>query len=336
MAYTSNAAEWRKWLPDVNGEQPNGKTGGYGANQANANAETRVDMNKSTVNPAGITQSYYKDPLTYENYETQKRPQYQQSQAVQDAANRLTEHENSKPGEYVSQYNEQIQGLIDQILNREKFSYDFSQDPMYQQYAQQYQRGGKLAMQDAMANAAALTGGYGSSWGQQVGQQTYQQYMEELNSVIPELRNAAYDMYQDEGENMRNNLSMLQTEDDRDYGKYRDTVTDWKDELNYFYNVYTDMSDAEYERYMNDSAAWEADRAYWYQKAYDEQQQKNWEKEFAAKYGSSSGSGGGGRKSSGGGGSGSGSATSDKKDDDEDTPSVLDALWYNKGLSFYR
>lgn len=306
MGYTNKGSEWRKWFDqtDTSAEHVNtGKRGnkyGTGANQANTNTETRVDMNTISVDPSAITQSFYTNPLTYENYESQSRPVYQQSQALKDAANRLQQHENSKPGPYESLYNEQIQGLIDQILNREKFSYDFSQDPMYQQYAQQYQRGSKLAMQDAMAESAALTGGYGNSYAQQVGQQTFQQYMEDLNNIIPELRDAAYDMYQDEGETMRSNLSMLQTEDDRDYGKYRDTVTDWKDELNYFYNVYSDMSEQEYQRYMNDSAAWEADRAYWYQKAYDEQQQKNWEKEFAAKYGSSSGG------SSGGGGGGGG------------------------------
>lgn len=287
----SNSSIWKQYLE---GTIPN-NTPQAGVKQPTT--EAKVDM--TPTDPSAITQSYYKDPLTYDNYEKQARPVYEQSQAVKDAADRLSQQEASKPGEYQSQYGDQIQGLIDQLLNREKFSYDFSSDPLYQLYADRYQRGGQMAMKDAMAESAALTGGYGNSYAQQVGQQTYQQYMEDLNGIIPELRDAAYNMYQDEGDTMRGNLSMLQTEDDRDYGKYRDTLTDWKDELNYFYNVYTDMSDQEYQRYMNDSAAWEADRAYWYQKAYDEQQQENWEREFNAKYGSKSsggGSGGGGSK----------------------------------------
>jgi len=97
-----------------------------------------------------------------------------------------------------------------------------------------------------------------------------------------------------EGDVLRDNLSMLQTEDEREYGRYRDTVGDWRDDLNYLYTAYSDMSQQEYNRYMNDRAAWEADRAYWYQKAYDEQQQRNWEKEFKARYGSGGGSSGGG------------------------------------------
>lgn len=282
----SNSSIWKQYLE---GTIPN-NTPQTGVKQPTT--EAKVDM--TPTDPSAITQSYYKDPLTYDNYEQQARPVYEQSQAVKDAADRLSQQEASKPGEYQSQYGDQIQGLIDQLLNREKFSYDFASDPLYQLYADRYQRGGQMAMKDAMAESAALTGGYGNSYAQQVGQQTYQQYMEDLNGIIPELRDAAYNMYQDEGDTMRSNLSMLQTEDDRDYGKYRDTLTDWKDELNYFFNVYSDMSDQEYQRYMNDSAAWEADRAYWYQKAYDEQQQENWEREFNAKYGSKTKSSGGG------------------------------------------
>lgn len=264
----SNTNDWKKLLETGAGNVPN--TSSAGANQANANAQAKVDMNTTAVDPSAITKSYYNSPLTKETYESQSRPVYQQSQGLQNAADRLSQHEANKPGAYESQYNNQIQGLIDNILNREKFSYDYSTDPMYQQYAQQYQRGGQMAMKDAMAESAALTGGYGNSYAQQVGQQTYQQYMEDLSNVIPELRNAAYNMYVDEGNAMRDNLGLLQTEDERGYNRYRDQVGDWQNELNYFYTVFSDMSAEEYQRYMNDTAAWEADRAYWYQKAHDD------------------------------------------------------------------
>lgn len=281
----NNATDWKKLLEET----------GSGAEQASANAG-KVDMNP--VDPSAITQSYYKSPLTKDNYETQQRPVYEQSQAVKDAAAQLNAHQANKPGEYQSQYGDEIQGLIDSLLNRDKFSYDYAADPMYQQYAQQYQRGGQMAMKDAMAESAALTGGYGNSYAQQVGQQTYQRHMEDLNNVIPELRDAAYNMYQDEGNAMRDNLSMLQGQDELDYGRYRDTVSDWRSDLDMLYTMYGDMSQEEYNRYMNDQAAWEADRAYWYQKAYDDQQQENWEKEFMASYGYGGG-GSGGRGGSG-------------------------------------
>ena len=284
----NSATNWKKIME--------GTEDGTGALQASTTAQ-QVDVNKALPDPSGITQSYYKAPATSEDFDAQTRPVYEQSQAVKDAGNMLTQAQANKPGEYKSQYGDQIQGMIDNILNREKFSYDYAADPMYQQYAQQYQRGGQMAMKNAMAESAALTGGYGNSYAQQVGQQTYQQYMENLAGKIPELRDAAYNMYQAEGNAMRDNLGMLQGQDELDYGRYRDLVGDWRNDIDMLYNMYNLMSQEEYNRYLNDAAAWEQDRAYWYQQAYDALQQANWEKQFNAQYGDQTG--GGGRRYSG-------------------------------------
>lgn len=159
---------------------------------------------------------------------------------LETAATELAEHEANKPQQYQSQYGTQIQSLIDKLLNRESFSYDYSADPLYQQYAQQYQRGGQLAMQDAMAQTAALTGGYGNTYAQTAGQQTYQRYMENLSGMIPQLQQAAYQMYQDEGNNLRNNLGMLQAADETGYGRYRDDVGDYWAMLDYLSGKYND------------------------------------------------------------------------------------------------
>ncbi len=254
----------------------------------------------SAINPSGITQSYYTTPVTEQNYLTATRPTYTQSDAVKAAAEALEQHQAAKPGEYQSNYNGQIQELLNNLLNRKDFSYDFATDPMYQQYAEKYQQQGQQAMKSAIGEAASLTGGYGNSYAQSVGQQTYQQYLQNLNDIIPTLRDSAYQRYQDQGDTMRSNLGMLQTQDAADYSKYRDTVTDWKDELSYLYSASSDMSQQEYNRYLNDAGAWESDRAYWYQKAYDDQQQANWQAQFNAMYGGRSSSGGGGRSGSSG------------------------------------
>lgn len=223
------------------------------------------------------------------------RPTYTQSQAVTDAANILAQYEKNKPGAYESNYSAQIEGILDQIMNRDKFTYDFAADPMYQQYADRYQQQGKLAMMDAMGQAAALTGGYGSTYGQQVGQQTYQGYLQGMNDIIPELRDAAYQVYRDEGDQLLTQAGLLQGLEDTQYGRYRDTVTDYYNDLNYYYNRYNDMSDREYNRYLNDLSAWQADRDYYYGKQQDEQAQSNWEAEFnlAASKARSGGSSGG-------------------------------------------
>lgn len=266
-----------------------------------AKAATAKAAARAYVDPSAINQSYYTTPTNASNYES-GRPTYSQSDAVQQAAQQLAQHEQNKPGDYQSQYGDQIQALIDQMLNRDKFSYDFAADPLYQQYAEKYQQQGKRAMRDSMGEAAALTGGYGNSYAQTVGQQTYQGYLENLNDVIPELRDAAYQAYLNEGDTMRQNLGMLQTQDAADYGKYRDSVSDYQNELDYFYGKFSDMSQQEYNRYQNDVAAWEADRAYWYQRQQDQQAQADWQAEFnlalqqAAASRRRSGSGGGGNK----------------------------------------
>lgn len=208
------------------------------------------------------------------------RPSYAPSQALNNAAAQLAQYEANKPGAYQSKYQDQIAGLLDKILNRDKFSYDAMSDPLYQQYKESYTQQGKLAMQDAMGDAAALTGGYGSSYGQTVGQQVYQQNLQKINDKIPELYNAAYGRYADEGNTMTQNLGILQGLDESDYGRYRDDVGDYYNELQYFYTKYSDMSQQELQRYMADQDAWESDRAYWYQREKDAQDQSNWEAEF--------------------------------------------------------
>lgn len=96
---------------------------------------------------------------------------------------------------------EQMEDIFERIQNR-SFSYDLNGDALYQMYQEQYMSQGKLAMQDAMGQAAALTGGYGNSYAQSVGQRAYQDYLGELNGVIPELYQMAYDRYAKEGDDL--------------------------------------------------------------------------------------------------------------------------------------
>ena len=199
------------------------------------------------------------------------RPQYEQSQSVTDAYNMLMAYQNARPGAYQSRYEAQIQGLLNQILNREKFSYDFASDPMYQQYADRYQQQGKMAMMDTMANAAALSGGYANSYAQSVGQQAYQGYMQGLNDIIPELRDAAYQMYQDEGDAMYSQIDLLRDMDNTEYSRHRDSVSDYNSGLSYYSGMYNNALNMDYNKYLDSVDAWESDRDYYYGKYMDEQ-----------------------------------------------------------------
>lgn len=84
-------------------------------------------------------------------------------------------------------YKDQMQGFMQQIINRKPFEFDLNGDPLYQQFRDQYQKLGKAAMDDTMGQAAGLTGGYGSTYAENAGQQAYHAYLDRLNDVIPDI-----------------------------------------------------------------------------------------------------------------------------------------------------
>ena len=227
---------------------------------------------------------------------------YTPSGSVQAAQAYLEQVKASKPGAYQSRWDDELTSLYDQIRNRKKFSYDMGTDPLYQQYREQYQRLGRLAMQDTMGQAAALTGGYGSTYGEQVGQQAYNAYLQNLNDIVPQLQQQAYQRYQDEGTDLYNQYSLVKGRDDTDYGRYRDTVSDY----------YSDLSDARSaynsERSL-DQSQWETMLNYWAQKANNEN--AAYLQALAAEQAAAKKSG------SGGGGSGSSKSSSDGLSDKE-------------------
>ena len=238
---------------------------------------------------------------------TTPRPTYTPSQAVTDAENALKEWEANRPGDYVSQYQDQLDALYNQIVGRGEFSYDPSADPLYEMYKDRYTVGGQQAMQDTMAGAAALSGGYANSYAQTVGQQQYNQYMTALADILPELEARAYDRWRDEGVDLYNQFQLTQGLDATDYDRYRDTVGDYYNDLGYAYGKWQDLYGNDYNAYLNALAAWESDRNFAYQQAMDALAQQNYEREFAyqqqqdAKKSSGSGGGKSSGSSSGGG-----------------------------------
>lgn len=258
-----------------------------------------VNKNQTTRNYGGSYQTR-NSPYTMSGVSDYTRSKlngleggYTPSGSVQAAQAYLEQVKASKPGAYQSRWDDELTSLYDQIRNRKKFSYDMGTDPLYQQYREQYQRLGRLAMQDTMGQAAALTGGYGSTYGEQVGQQAYNAYLQNLNDIVPQLQQQAYQRYQDEGTDLYNQYSLVKGREDTDYGRYRDTVSDY----------YSDLSDARSaynsERSL-DQSQWEAMLNYWAQKANNENAaylQALAAEQAAAK---KSGGGGGGGSSSAG------------------------------------
>ena len=209
---------------------------------------------------------------------------YQESDAVKQAQALLNQQLASKPGQYTSPWQTQLNDAINMIMNRENFSYDLNGDALYQQYKDQYVNQGKMAMMDTMGQAAALTGGYGNSYAQSVGQQAYQGYLQQLNDKIPELYQLAMNKYQMEGDDLYNQYSLLSTQDQQDYGKYRDTVSDWQTEMDRLQNQYNAERDFDYGKWADNRdfgyGQYVDDRNYQYQVGRDQVADEQWQKEF--------------------------------------------------------
>lgn len=116
-------------------------------------------------------------------------------------------------------YTDQINALMEQINNRESFSYDANNDTLFQNYLASMQASGAQAMQDTMGQAAALTGGYGSTYSTAAGNQAYNAYIQGAYDNLPEYYGAALDTYNAEGNALYNKLGMYQTADDIEYNR---------------------------------------------------------------------------------------------------------------------
>lgn len=154
------------------------------------------------------------------------------NKAYQDAMSKLNQAYANNPT-YTPSYDDEIQRLYSEIVNRGKFNYDLLSDPLYQQYREQYVNQGNMAMMDAMGQAAALTGGYGSSYSQAVGQQQYNAYLNQLNQMVPEFYDRAFGYWQAQGQDLYNQYGLVSDMRDTEYGRYRDEVADYWNQVNY-------------------------------------------------------------------------------------------------------
>ena len=153
----------------------------------------------------------------------------------------------SKQQDYTDAYNA--------WMGREDFSYDFNKDALYQQYKDKYIKQGKMAMADTMGQASAMTGGYGNSYAATAGNQAYQASLENLNDIIPELYQMAYDRYNQKGQDMLNTLSMLGNERSYERGIYESDLNRLANDRSY----YATEADNTFAR---DYGIWDSNRTY--------------------------------------------------------------------------
>jgi hypothetical protein len=131
-------------------------------------------------------------------------------------------------------------------------------------------RNGKKAMQDTIGEATALTGGYANSYAETVGYEAYDEYLDELNEIALDLRDRAYATYEDEGDKLISDVTLLRSLDGDDYEKYLGVLEQYYKEGDYLLDKLAQMSDEEFEQFLQDVDAWENDRDYEMKKQQDE------------------------------------------------------------------
>ena len=153
----------------------------------------------------------------------------------------------AKAPTYADTYSQRIDTMLNQLLNRDSFSYDPKQDEAFLAYKQQYQREGNRAMNDTLASVASGAGGM-NSYAVTAAQQANDYYATQLTDKIPELAQLAYQMYLDDIELKVQDLGLLENASDRQYSRYRDTLANWRDDRDFAYGAYRDnVGDAQWQ-----------------------------------------------------------------------------------------
>lgn len=252
--YTATGVKDAAFTTVLNAARASGKSGSGGGRGSSAPAPTPVNPYQAQMDAAqarlGAATPTYTD--TYKD--------------------RIAQLEAAAPKDYASRYKTQIDNTMAAIQNRKAFQYNMSEDPLYRQYAAMYQKQGQQAMKDTMGQAAALTGGYGSSYASTAGNQAYQQYLGQMNDRAAELAALARQQYDQEGSNMRANLSALQAAESQDRQNWESDRADYYNRL----SALRQGQSTEYQQYLN------ALDEYWRQKNDAWNQYTYWNDKWAA------------------------------------------------------
>ncbi|MBP5581508.1 MAG: hypothetical protein J6X85_06960 [Ruminococcus sp.] len=155
------------------------------------------------------------------------------------------------------EYEDLYRDYLNQIINREKFSYDAESDPVYQQYKNQYTREGNRAMQDTLGQVSARTGGLASSYAGTAAAQANNYYMQQLADKIPELYNDAYNRYLKEFQMQMDTLGAVGNGRDYDLNAYGVDRNVYDTDRQFAYNQYGDAYNA---KMQEDQLAYDRER----------------------------------------------------------------------------
>lgn len=221
----------------IAGEQTLGKLYGNSTPANDANTSNNEQQNTTNQN-----KEFSYDEFKYEDFDPMG------DETIKQAWDILQQNNANKPGSYTPVWQDKADSYLNQYQERDPFSYNFNEDAMYLQAKDNYIQQGKMGMMDTMGQAAALTGGYGNSFAQTAGQQMYNQHLTQLNEIIPELSQMAFDRYSQEGQNLLAMYDLYMNRENQEYGRHQDSVDRWMQEN----ALLTDQYNTAYNRGWNE------------------------------------------------------------------------------------
>ena len=176
---------------------------------------------------------------------------YQPNEAVQTAQQNMQNVQNMRPQTYNSKYSGALDSILQEIQNPKPFKYSFNDDELFKYYADLETQNAKKANINAQGQAAALTGGYGNSYGAAAGAQAYQEALLPLYERGMQLAQFARDNYDKDQQRPYDQLGALQGMDESDYGRYRDAMSDWRQDEQNARDVYENERNFGYNEYVD-------------------------------------------------------------------------------------
>lgn len=167
-------------------------------------------------------------------------PSAEQSTATQNSAAALKEGESyAAPGEYTGGIaDRKLDEAINKYLNSRGFNYNTADDPDYQAYVKEYNENAKQGKALSRTTAKTLANGYNPTYADTVSDEVYNSYMENVTDAIPQFKSLAAMENSGRENQLANAVNIYSTQAQKDYSRYRDTVGDKKNFLNYLYDRY--------------------------------------------------------------------------------------------------
>ena len=170
---------------------------------------------------------------TNRNYEQAKREyadvgNYNRAGLMEDIRNSKidagygNEYDKTYKYNYKPKYLDKSDDLRGQLEDYSDFSWDANSDDAYRGLASVYHYNAQKASDNALANAAAANGGRLGANAITAASLAYQDKMSGLESEIPQLRQAAYSMYRDNKNDLRNLMYDVEAAEDRNYSRWSD------------------------------------------------------------------------------------------------------------------